>query len=295
MHFHRLYDLVVAGSRPLPAPAASGTDVDLTLVEHPDRRLPAHPQNQYGYTYHRLNDGSTHVSWSDLFDFIVSNDGSRIDVHAETRWHHEPVYTYLLSQVVSVALLNKGVESYHGSAVAHAGRATVLLGNCGHGKSTLTAALVREGAKLITDDLVVLKQNAGKYFVSPGAFRLKLDRATADTLGVDWPSVPMNDGSGKHVFQVDDAQCAGFEVPLAQIIVLQPNGEVDEPLFEPLPLSEATRELLVATFNPLQADPPRLQRLLLQARTIAIAVPVLRLHAPRSLERITELVAAVQR
>lgn len=292
---HRLYELVVASSRPLPAAPATAGAPDLTIIEHADRRLPAHAHDQYGYTYHQLEDGSTHVSWSDLFDFVVSADGSVIDVHAESRWHHEPVYTYLLSQVVSVALLHLGVESFHGSAVAVDGRATVLLGNCGHGKSTLTAAMVRAGARLITDDLVVFKQAGEQYSVSPGAFRVKLDPNTAQSIGIDWPSVPMSDGSGKHVFQLPDASCAPDNVPVAQIIVLHPNDDVDEPLFEPLPLGDATRELLIATFNPLQADAQRLQRLLLRARALASRVPVLRLHSPRALTRIADLVEAVQR
>src|SRR5688500_3475929 len=129
MYTHRLYDLAVTSPRPLPAPHTAGFP-NLAITEHPQRRISAKPFNHFGYTYDVLTDGSVHVAWSDLVDFVVSADGSRIDVQAGTTWHHEPVYTYRLSQVISDALLAQQIESLHGSAVAIEHHAVVVLGDC---------------------------------------------------------------------------------------------------------------------------------------------------------------------
>jgi hypothetical protein len=290
MYMHRLYDLVVASVRRLPAPLTTARQANLTIAEHAQRRTPEQPANQYGYTYARLSDGSIHVSWSGLFDFIVSADGRRIDVHAENTWHHEPVYTYLLSQVVSVALLRHDVESLHGSAVAIEENGVVILGNCGYGKSTLCAALVHAGAKLLTDDLVVIRQNNSAFDVAPGAFRLKLDPATAASLALDWPSVPMEDGSGKHVYQVTPASCSAVRVPLRSFVLLQPSNRLE---IETVTRGQAVRELLRATFNPLHTDASRLEQLLLAARALADRVPMIRLYVPRSLGDLDEVTRAL--
>ena len=291
MYLHRLYDIVIASERRLPAAAVAAGRADLIIREHFSRRAPDTPPNQYGYTYKRRADGSVHVSWSDLFDFVVSARGSHIDVHAEASWHSEPVYTYLLSQVVSVALLEQAIESLHGSAISFDGTALLLLGSCGFGKSTLTAAALQAGAKLLTDDLVVLRPIDRHYQVAPGAFRLKLDPLTAQALQFDMPNVPMNDGSGKHVYMVEADRCETSAVKVGAFVLLAPAAELRLERIEP---SQAVREILSATFNPLDTNPERLQRLLVHARSLSHAIPMWRLHVPRSLTRLPEAVRAIR-
>ena len=292
MYLHKLYDIVIASERRLPAAAITAGRADLVIAEHNSRRAPDAPPNQYGYTYNRRADGSVHVSWSDLFDFVVSARGSRIDVHAEARWHYEPVYTYLLSQVVSVALLEQAIESLHGSAISFDDTALILLGSCGFGKSTLTAAALQAGAKLLTDDLVVLRSKNSHYQVAPGAFRLKLDPLAAHALRLDLPNIPMNDGSGKHVYLVEADRCETSAVKARAFVLLAP---ADELRLERIEQSEAVREILSATFNPLDTNPERLRRLLVQARRLSHAVPMWRLHVPRSLARLPDAIRAIRR
>ena len=282
MPTHRLFGLAVASVRPLPGPTVSAP-ADLIITEH-DGRLRRQPENQRGYVYTRGADGTVRVSWNDLFDFVVSADGSRIDVHADATRHREPVYTYLLSQVISVALLSKNIESLHASAVAWQNRAYVFLGHSGAGKSTLTAALVHHGARLLTDDLLVLTDH---HEVAPGAHRIKLDPDTAAQLGIAWPSVPMEDGSGKAVLQLPPERCAHAAVPLAGIFVLAPHA--DHCMVEDMSAQEATRELLAATFNPLRTDAPRLSGLLRNAQQLAAQGAVRRLHVPRDFARLDDV------
>lgn len=290
MHLHRLYGLVVRASRPLPAPTVDGPP-DITIHEHNTRCPAPFPPGPHGYSYGTLATGEVHVSWNDLFDFLVSADGSRIDVFSEAAAGVEPVYTYLISQVISVALLAKEMESLHASAVARNGKAVVLIGESGFGKSTLTAALVRAGARLITDDLLVLRETTNGYIAAPGAFRIKLEPDTAAQLGVSWSGVPMADGSGKLVYFLDPLQCCTDDLPVDRILLIQPHAERAQ--LEPVTLADATRELLAATFNPLHVEPPRLERLLRTAQHLAQSTRVERLHVPRDLRSIDEVVRLV--
>ncbi len=239
-----------------------------------------------------LHDGAVHVTWSELFDFIVSADGSRIDVYVENDRESEAVYTYLISQVISVALLQKNIESLHASAVALDAKAIVLVGDSGYGKSTLVAALLRNGASLVTDDLLVLTAHGDGYDVAPGACRFKLDPRTADLLGVTWPAVPMPDGSGKLIYMPDAATCVSDSLPLDRILLVHPHAS--HAALEPVAQPDATHALLAATFNPLHTDPQRLTRLLHDAQQIARHVRIERLHVPRDLELIDQVVALIR-
>ncbi len=290
MHLHRLYGLVVAASRALPAADASGPP-DIVIHEHPFRRPSSLPLNSEGYSYEQLANGEIHVSWSDLFDFIVSKDGSRIDVYADASSPSEAVYTYLITQLISVALLQKSVESLHASAVEVAGKAVVLLGDSGYGKSTLTAALIQRGALLITDDLLVLDECDGSYEAAPGARRLKLAPETANTLGITWDSVPMVDGSGKFVYAIDESKCASSSIPIDGIVLLTPLAT--HARVEPVSLAEATRAVLGATFNPLHTQPDRLTRLMHNAEKIARGTRIVRMHVPRDLPAIDNVAALI--
>ena len=111
-----MYGLVVAAERHLAAPTTGGSP-DITIIEHAERRPSSAPRNPRGYSYAALPDQSVHVSWSELFDFVVSPAGDRIDVYAGAEPHVDAAYTYLISQVISIALLQRGIETLHASAV----------------------------------------------------------------------------------------------------------------------------------------------------------------------------------
>jgi hypothetical protein len=289
LHHYRMYGLVVAAERELAAPQTSDIP-DITIVEHASRRPSATPASARGYSYSMLADGSIHVSWSDLFDFVVHPAGARIDVYTGTTAHPDTAYTYLISQVISVALLQRGIESLHASAVELDGKAYFLIGESGFGKSTLTAALLRRGARVITDDLLVLERRGDVFFAVPGATRIKLNPQTAASLGVDLEGTPMIDGSGKDVIVLPRHLTVDEPVPVGRILILQPGaGSI---ALRPATAAEATHALLAATFNPLHTEPARLESLLRNARSIASATDVFFLDVPRDLTLLPDVIAA---
>jgi hypothetical protein len=88
----------------------------------------------------------------------------------------------LLNQIVPRYLATRGRLLLHAGAVTLAnGRSVAFLGRSGFGKSTLVASFHRHGARLISDDCILL-ENAGKGVTVVGGlagFRLFPDSVTA--------------------------------------------------------------------------------------------------------------------
>jgi len=61
----------------------------------------------------RFEDGSVYLRWSSLFEFLVSADGHQILARPLEKSSPETFSTYLLGQVLSFALIKRGLESLH--------------------------------------------------------------------------------------------------------------------------------------------------------------------------------------
>ncbi len=97
------------------------------------------------------------------------DDGTVIDIFGCDRimvtpgldWQGElPVHFY--STVAAMLLALRGFMPVHGTALDVEGRAVLICGRSGAGKSSLAANLVALGAKLISDDLSVLRMMPGE-------------------------------------------------------------------------------------------------------------------------------------
>lgn len=117
---------------------------------------------------------------------------------------------------LGVVLHRRGRLVLHGSAVDVGGRAVVLLGAKGAGKSTMAAALLARGHALLTDDLVALGEAAGGPSVLPGPTQMKLWPEAADRLGVK--TEPFLDGLAKGVWY--GARRADAPVPVGLVCAL---------------------------------------------------------------------------
>ena len=89
-----------------------------------------------------------------------------------------------MGRVLAIALHAAGDLCFHASAVTIGGTAMAFLGSKGMGKSTIAWALVRAGAKLITDD--TLRVRLGPQLTAyPGVHELRLRPDVATYLPPD--------------------------------------------------------------------------------------------------------------
>jgi len=305
MHVYRLYGLSLRSQWPLPCPESKGTGlgrVELrrgpaALFRRGQAQAPSAPGRWFARA--RLADDSLYLRWSGLFEFLIAPDGRRIVGRPLNGVSSEAFHTYLVSQVLSFALLRQGIEPLHATTMVVEGKAVAFLGDCGTGKSTLGAAFLRAGHRLVTDDLLVLEERDKSFFAQPGPPRVKLFPAVArKLLGGSAIGVPMNPGTSKQVIPLGPEQVAGEAVPLRALYVLTPSRSSAGPnrvALRSLSSRQAFLSLVANTFNPVVTEASRLGRQFEAAARLAAGVPVKSLSYPRRLARLPAVVEAVER
>jgi len=237
-----------------------------------------------------------YLRWSNLFEFLISPDGRRIAGRALSEGSLESFQTYLLTQVLGVALAKQGVEPLHATVVAVNGRAVAFLGECGYGKSSLGAAFLQAGDQVVTDDLLVVRRTEGVFHAYPGPPRIKLYPEIArHLLGDQIRGVPMNPATSKLIIPLGPGQVSD-PAPLHALYVLRPPRPHSPPKgirIRDLSPRAAYLELLRNTFTRSVRDRGRLERQFLLVTELASAVPVRLLSYPRDLDLLPAVRAAI--
>ncbi len=290
---YEVYGLRLKSVTPLPCPASAGSGpVEAEIVSAPARLFHrAHgatglkPNGNRWFQHARLTDGSDYLRWSGLFEFLIAPDGRRIACRALDGPAPEAFQTYLLGQVLSFALVKRGIEPLHATAVVVNGGAVGFVGDCGYGKSSLGAAFLHAGHSLLTDDLLVVKEEDQGIFAYPGPPRIKLFAEVArPLLGDRVTGAPMNPQTSKLVIPLDPHQAAQTAVPLSMIYVLRPptpGSQGTRVTIRTLSQRRACLELIASTFNLVIVEPARLTRQLDLAARLARRIPVKSLTFPR--------------
>jgi len=241
-----------------------------------------------------LADGARYLGWSGVLECVVSPDARRIAYRPLPGAGRRAVETYLAGHVLSFALLARGGEPLHATAVVLDGRAVAFAGDCGYGKSTLAAEFLRAGHSLLTDDLLVVKRAGGARLAYPGAPRIKL---CPDVVGAlpEAAGAPMNPITRKLVVPLTGVPAA--PVPLARLYVLPPpwRRRARGVEIQRLSARRAFVEITRATFNAEQRERARLARQFAFAADLAATVPVKRLSFPRELAWLPAARAAIER
>jgi hypothetical protein len=195
--------------------------------------------------------------------------------------------------VLSLALHARGTLSLHASAVSLNGTGLAFIGPKYHGKSTITAALVKAGARLVSDDVVPVRSEPVPEML-PGVHHLRLWRdsagATVGDLAVETPSQKLLVSALSSDLLEQEA------VPLAGAYLLVPQAiDPSRPAArrERLPSVPAALELVHhAKLGPLLRR-QEAGTLFSQAATVARHVPVHALLIQRDLSRLPEAIDAL--
>lgn len=132
---------------------------------------------------HRSSDG-WHLVYDDTGRFDIDRSGGAIVWRPPQAVSNDAARLDILGRVLATAMHAAGDVCFHASAVAIGGEGIAFLGSKGLGKSTLAWAMVRAGARLITDDTLRVQLDPCPL-AHPGVHELRLRADAAARLPPD--------------------------------------------------------------------------------------------------------------
>jgi hypothetical protein len=280
---HRLYGIRIRTAWPVSGVAVRNEAWDVELLEGDPETLaaaaahvsPAH-RSRWAQSA-MLPDGSAYRRWTDLFEFLVTPDARQIYARLLGRHSEEAMLAYLLVDALSFSMVRLGKEPVHATAVVTDRGAIAVLGNSGDGKSTLAAMFLRTGAKLLTDDMLVLTPIGNRWLAQPGPPRIKLYRPIAERiLGRVEEGIPMNGATEKLIIPVAANEVSTEPVPLAAIYLLDHHGDSENPCpaIHRLSPAAAFPRVLAHTAGHYPSEEHRLRRQFDFATALVREVPI---------------------
>lgn len=224
-------------------------------------------------------------------DVLVA-DGRRIVVDPAEKTPHEVIRHLVIGPAFNHLLHQRDVFVLHASAVAVDGAAVAFVGESGQGKTTTAAAFLRDGHRVLSDDVAAITFPPDGPVVRSGYPSIKLDPAVVDRFDLEIEQVPRTCGArDRHFYRMDRDQPTD-PVPLERIYRLEDGGGVEIGSMPP------ERQLMTLVSNTytvaVLGDTREASTNFDRCATLAETVGVRRLRRPRRLEVLSDVVEAVR-
>ncbi|WP_226677959.1 ATPase domain-containing protein [Mesobacillus jeotgali] len=148
-------------------------------------------------------------------------DGKKISVSPLEGFDEDKVRLWILGTCMGALLLQREIIPLHGSAVVIDGKAYAIVGDSGAGKSTLASAFIKNGYRLLTDDVIAVtldKKNAP--IVTPSYPQQKLWQDSIESFGLECKNYKSIHGRETKFYIPMSSSFYNASVPLAGVIEL---------------------------------------------------------------------------
>jgi hypothetical protein len=229
-----------------------------------------------------------------LARFLIAR-GQEITVQLEPDTKEGDAAGVVLRTAFGILLHQRGALVLHGAAVASDGRAIAICGLSGVGKSTLAAALCREGCSFVTDDVCVIGLNGQREpIVLADGRQLKLWRDSIVELDLtERCGEAVRDTFEKYYVQPFDR--TGTPPKLSAICALREAHPLTQSGIESLALPDAMRVLEYEFYLPvLHAKIGSKPKMLAQAAAIFGHAKAFLLIRPRGFEHLEKTIAILR-
>ena len=233
------------------------------------------------------------LEYDDTGRFDILDGGREIVWRRRADVPLDAVRTDVISRVMAAALHASGRLCLHGSAVEIDDRAILFLAPKLHGKSTLAVALAQGGARLLSDD-AVLVEPGDEPMAWPGVHSVRLWNDSAVRLGT--VATEAAAAGGKHLLRhLPPARLRTTPAPIAAIYLLTPAPDDQRAAVTREPVSPRLAAMGVLGHAKLGAllDGPAGAAAFERAASLAARVPLSVLRVVRDFERLDETVATI--
>ncbi|MFN0111298.1 MAG: hypothetical protein ACKVZH_20740 [Blastocatellia bacterium] len=238
------------------------------------------------------------IRFLEYADFWVSADGCEIECVPCPDIPPETINHLFLDQVFPCLLSRGNQMMLHAAAVGINGGAVAFIGETGAGKSTLTSSLCRAGFQLLTDDGLLVVEEAGRFWAVPGYPSVRLWPASL-------PEIFSEEIRSTDVAHYSDKQRVGAEqaafsfamerMPLRRIYLLRPREEEDERGIAIMPISprEAFNECFNSVFRLDFRDRALLTEQFTMTARLVERTPVFALSFPHDFSQLSAVRASL--
>jgi len=285
-----LYGLRIDSEIPLPQARRAGGDgvADLevrwgpamaTDLGRPQGELVAEDavSETAWYRFVRRPDGSYHLRYASVCDFLVTADLGHAVAHPVAGVDLDLVSTLAAGALPAFVLTLRGDAVLHASAVDVGGRAVAFIGPSGTGKSTIATLCCAQGARLVTDDVLRLAVGQGTHDDRPrcylGAAELRLRRSVAE-LGDSLGEEVAVRRTGDDRDAVTPVAAEEELLPLDVIVIPQPDRDAARPRLTRLDPVPALLALAACPRLPGWTDPASQAAQFQQLAVVAERVPI---------------------
>ena len=279
----------------LPAQAPGTADMTFCLEEPTSWKGLPLPQSPAGPVtgFLTFRSSSHYVyRWPEFYDFSVRIDGRSVTCYLRPGAPKEYVRLALFGRTLSLALHLQGVPNLHGSAVAHQGGSVAFVAPQGGGKSTLAAFCAVTGSPLVSEEVLALREEGDRVYVSPGYPQVRLTSESLEWLTQETRlPVRTEQDDVKVRVALEDGLFCGEALPLETIYLLTPyeTAARRDVWTTELSYQEALPELLKNTLNIDQMDRELTIRHVAFLGRLVQRLSVRRLHFPRGLHYLPEV------
>lgn len=309
--FHSLYGLRLSANIAIPGlPVLTNldgiADVQIRLNERPSP-IPAAISPSEIFYVSRVKDSNDEpmlqaavvaagsyiaLLYSDGMRFALERNGLEVFADWPDSFTLEDSSPCLIGPVLGFILRLRGIFPLHASAVAIGDHAIVLMGPAGAGKSTTAGAFARFGHRVISDDVVALRQVGSRFIIPPGYPRVNLWLESVRALFGPDATLPLICPSwDKHFMPLEqETQFETRSLPLGAIYILQKReAGLTAPIVENLTGAEAFHAVLSNTYmNHLPAPEMRRREFEVLGRVLD-QVPVRRVRAAADSSKLFDL------
>lgn len=232
--------------------------------------------------YYRVNQREFSMEVKDVGSFYAAN-GKVIEIVPCPGVNQATLELYLNGSTYGAILHQRGIMPMHGSSFVFEGRAIMLCGESGAGKSSLTAAFCQQGSQFITDDVspIIFKDN--QPYLLPLSDRIKLWEDSMEQLNINTAQYDrIADWYHKYYYTLEANSEASYAL---QLIFVIEKHESEAVQFEELAGVNRFTELRnqIYRWEYLNGMPETEAHYLQQLLSISASVPVIKVRRPENI------------